>query len=513
MNIYMSMVYHQLQKNHKISYNHKTFLDKTPLKLPMHFTGSLPSPDYLYITDSENLGHMDNHMDRLHILCLGAPSSTSQSARCERITVEDDDPCCDIYSLHNEVSMIFQMYQEWGNALTEIAYGSQDIPKMLRISEKILENPCILIDTDFSYMAYSTNFFTAEKNLILDRADPSSTPLNYVNEFRLDPEFKKLTRKKGVFLYEEHRELGKLLCHNLTYHNRYFARLIMHESHHPINEADKKHLSILAHAIQLIFDTRTESLTFSSRAGNVHQLLETLALENKPVRETDIDRILFGSGWRRDDHYLMIYLKLFASSGITANTAYLCSKIEKMWKGSCTFPHDEGILWLLNLNLYQHSHDYPFYDTFAYFLRESLCQAGISNDYTDIGRTSLFIQQAKTALEIGGQKNPTHWYHYFKDYALDYMFSQCTLQFPAEELCHPAILKLRRHDAENHTEYHRTLKSYLEHKFSVTNTAEALFIHRTTLIHRLKKIQGLCSLDLDDARTVQHLMLSFSLLA
>lgn len=278
-----------------------------------------------------------------------------------------------------------------------------------------------------------------------------------------------------------------MLCHNLTYRNQYFARLIMPESHHPINESDKKHLAFVARCIQTIFDTRTESLVFSDQYRNVQQLLETLVVKNKFVAEPDIDRILNGSEWRRNDQYLVIYLKLLVSSGITANATYLCSKIEKLWKGSCAFSYEEGILWILNLNLYQNSHDYPFYDTFAYFLRESLCQAGISNDYTGIHRTALFVQQAKTALKIGGQKKPTHWYHYFKDYTLDYMLSQCTLQFPAEEICHPAILKLRRHDAENHTEYYTTLKSYLEHKFAVTDTAKALFIHRTTLIHRLKK--------------------------
>ena len=114
-----------------------------------------------------------------------------------------------------------------------LACGSQDIGEMFRVSEKILENPCILVDVNFSYMAYSANFFTAENLSILDREDPSSVPLNYVNEFRLDQEFKKLTRKKGVFLYDAHDKLREMLCHNLTYRGRYFARLIIPAFHHP----------------------------------------------------------------------------------------------------------------------------------------------------------------------------------------------------------------------------------------------------------------------------------------
>ena len=88
------------------------------------------------------------------------------------------------------------------------------------------------------------------------------------------------------------------------------------------------------------------------------------------------------------------------------------------------------------------------------------------------------------------------------------MLSQCTWQFPAQELVHPALLLLSRHDAKNHTEYCRTLKSYLENRFSVTDAADALFIHRTTLLHRLKKIQAFTSLDLEDSDTIFYLNLS-----
>lgn len=511
MKLSMSLLYYQLQKNHQVSYNHNTFPEDAPLKHALYLTGYALSPDYVYITKSESLERMDSSLSGLHILCLGMPSHIWKNSRCHIIAVQDDESFFDIHGLLNETTMVFEMYQEWEDALTQLAYGSQDIREMLRISEKLLENPCILVDSDFSYLAYSTNFFTAENNSIPDHEDLFSLPLKYANEFRMDPKFQKLTRKKGVFSYDEQESLGKILCHNLTYQGKYFARLIMSEFHHPRNEADKIHLSILARYIQIIFDARSKSLTLSDQTGNVHQLLKTLAVENKSVRDLDIDRILNGSEWKRNGHYIVICLKLLVSPSVTVNTTYLCSKIEKIWKGSCAFPYEDGILWILNLNIYQDSHDYPFYDTFPYFLRESLCQAGISNDYFGIGRTNLFVSQAKTALEIGRQKNPTHWYHYFKDCAMDYMLSQCILQFPAEELCHPALLKLSRHDAENHTEYYRTLKSYLENKFSVTATAEALFIHRTTLVHRLKKIQGLCSLDLNNYPTIQHLMISFAL--
>jgi purine catabolism regulator len=51
---------------------------------------------------------------------------------------------------------------------------------------------------------------------------------------------------------------------------------------------------------------------------------------------------------------------------------------------------------------------------------------------------------------------------------------------------------------ENCSEMVRTLESYFENNANVSKTAEALFIHRNTLLYRLKKILSILELDLDN---------------
>ena len=46
-----------------------------------------------------------------------------------------------------------------------------------------------------------------------------------------------------------------------------------------------------------------------------------------------------------------------------------------------------------------------------------------------------------------------------------------------------------------------TLESYFEHNGNMTQTAEALFIHRNTLIYRLERIAEIADLDLDKPET------------
>ncbi len=51
---------------------------------------------------------------------------------------------------------------------------------------------------------------------------------------------------------------------------------------------------------------------------------------------------------------------------------------------------------------------------------------------------------------------------------------------------------------ENCPEIVRTLESYFENNGNVSKTAEALFIHRNTLLYRLEKITSTLELDLNN---------------
>lgn len=54
-------------------------------------------------------------------------------------------------------------------------------------------------------------------------------------------------------------------------------------------------------------------------------------------------------------------------------------------------------------------------------------------------------------------------------------------------------------DSKNASEFLATLRCYLFNNCNLVKTAQALFIHRNTLIYRLNAIKGLLSKDLDDA--------------
>ena len=81
-----------------------------------------------------------------------------------------------------------------------------------------------------------------------------------------------------------------------------------------------------------------------------------------------------------------------------------------------------------------------------------------------------------------------------------------------EDLAHPAMAKLAAIDDAEGTGYIATLRALIQHTFNQMETANALGIHRTTLAYRLRRMQEMTGLDLNDAGQVFHVAVSLKLM-
>ena len=68
------------------------------------------------------------------------------------------------------------------------------------------------------------------------------------------------------------------------------------------------------------------------------------------------------------------------------------------------------------------------------------------------------------------------------------------------------------YDKENDTPYFDTLREYLLKERDIPQTSQTLIIHRTTLLYRLKKIQSLIRINLEDPWQRLYLTLSLWIL-
>ena len=116
------------------------------------------------------------------------------------------------------------------------------------------------------------------------------------------------------------------------------------------------------------------------------------------------------------------------------------------------------------------------------------------------------------ALETAFHLQDHRWVVPFSACALEYMLRNIQTDLCPGHLAAPELLELLDYDRRNGTAYSSTLRMFLINERDIPKTAQALIIHRTTLIYRLKKIQSIISIDLEDPDQRLYLLLSFRLL-
>ena len=129
---------------------------------------------------------------------------------------------------------------------------------------------------------------------------------------------------------------------------------------------------------------------------------------------------------------------------------------------------------------------------------QSTCILGAA--YTDPGKFGQSYQEAKNLIPKKDQlPNPSHKKVLSASTLGIYKFMfHSDNQGEILEYCNSKLDKLEEYDHANGTFLKETLLAYYMNGFNTVKTAEALFIHRNSLMYRLKKIEELLEIELTD---------------
>ena len=86
------------------------------------------------------------------------------------------------------------------------------------------------------------------------------------------------------------------------------------------------------------------------------------------------------------------------------------------------------------------------------------------------------------------------------------------IELPLWTMVSPELLSMIEYDRQKDTQYFETFREYLLNERDIPKTSEKLIIHRTTLLYRLKKIQAMLNVNLEDPWERLYLMLSLWIL-
>lgn len=411
------------------------------------------------------------------------------------ISLLGDDPQVII----NSINEAFAYYNQWEIELAQAALS--DTPEQAIIDAcKDTFGPMFVVDLNFNLLAFSKHYGRGEVN-------------NYRDEYILENK----PSKQTVHAMRERSTLAKLLPHR---HNRrvfndpeaapfshsimvsyldddaLVGQLVISSS----SEFGKEGIQ-LARSVEKALNSIQGKIAPSSASNLVEALFVNL-VEGVPVEAQAHEKLMLLRGWTRPSTFCIV-----CCEPQTAKPEHLRMykiKLSAAVPDTLVVSHGDKLVGLLRCASAE-----VVGRSFKAAAEEMGLSMGVSLLFSDLHEIALRTRQAAQAAALAKDGLlPVVQFQSCALHAITHSFDQ---EF-VESSLHPTVKELIANDSRNSTEYAATLRCFLQNERSYQQTAEALFVHRNTVLYRIQKLQELYAIDLDNPEEREYILLSFRML-
>ncbi|MCL1895540.1 MAG: helix-turn-helix domain-containing protein [Clostridiales bacterium] len=459
-------------------------------------SGSDFLPGSLYIAAEDHLPRRPGIKRDVVLVCIGDSARLSYyKERCCVITIKEErDP----FSVYQRVQSIFDFYDSWNDELFELFRMDEDVQLLLECSRRVFPGPVFVFGSGFNLLAVAENAGedSIERWGISNDSLSQGSMGTFLNESEL------LTDTHDPIVFDM---MGvNTLCVNLFDRNNIYMGCLcidcIQRKYRPGDDALAVYLArILERSIE-----KNPAIPANDHAM-MRQILKDL-IDEAPISPKQ--RLMIDASAQEAGYACVVLRSL--SRNLQLPGSYTCNIFEDNFPDSFSFPHGEDIVGYINLRHFCDK-DGDWHKELTARLVPMLVSlklsAGISNDFKDLHDAKICLRHAVAAIENGVYANPRGVCYFFSDYALMEMVINSLGGLSVETYFPNGLKEIIRHDEESTVGYFQTLKVFLDENMNFAKAADILFIHRSTLVDRMERIERMLGIDLADMNQRLHLQL------
>ena len=423
----------------------------------------------------------------------------------------------DLAGLLEKTQEIYIALLSWDREMAEGVYKAEKETSFFSLAREFLSENYAIIDFDMN-VVYATELYSRTHPLENGRLNTETFQMLITHK-----KFHDVASLTSPFYYLIDEQDVLCYCANIFVDRQYIARLVMElpAGMEKLSPGMEELFSVYAAHVQDMFQYG-KLVPRKHQNDQLHNLCRQMLQGDAPDPDVE-EKTIAKYGWKIADDYLVVVIRFFPEKGwdvqLKTTLPYLAVQLEQQWLGSCAVRSESEIMLILNCGIGLKDASSGGRGTgtayrillqqMAYFVRDNVCQAGVSPVFHSFAELEQGACAAREALRIGMVQSPQLWYHLFDEIRLPYFLQQIQSGLPESMLVHPAVCILEKYDKVHGTELSRTLKAFLESGMNMTRAAENLYIHRTTFCRRMDHIRKLTGLELEDPDTVLTLQLSY----
>ena len=432
-----------------------------------------PTDTYAYITTADCPGKAD------HLLCAG----------------------CDVETLLDRLLLYFDSCKEIQFQIDQLIFRGAGLQELCCLGEKLLGNPVCIHDDWFIMTAMSPGVQAIISPEYVSTSVKGFIPRAILEDFKHDSDYLETYAHRRARLWVGTDGARNSLYVNLWDGAIYRGRLLVFQQQHAFRREDYLMAELLAQRAMSMLE-RQNLEYYQGMDGVVYQLLS-----GELPEPAELDRLLHTLRWSGTDRLACVIIKPQETSETSFLEHALHSELFQIFPDGYILLSGGAQCLILNISRNPISRA-QLHHKLAPVCRDYCLYAGISSPAAGLRDLHLAYCEAEAAVKRAFQLRNEQWILFFSDCALDYLLNCVAPPLMPQNLIAPGLIALKDHDLEKGTQYFETLRAYLLQERDIPKTAQSLIIHRTTLLYRLKKLQPLLGIDLDDPWKRLYLMIS-----
>lgn len=404
------------------------------------------------------------------------------------------------------IQSIFDFYDDWYDNIFE-AISKYDFDKLIDYCYYVFNNPIVLMDANCKVLAISKQYEEDDVDSEwqhLKKYNYSS--INAIKYLRDSSSYGSTLYEQGPKFYNFTSDQLRTNClsSSIYYNELLCGRINILEKDRFLNYGDFQILECVVSLITPYIST----LTLSKDSSSICNIFLSL-INKEDVNIEDYKTQLNYIDWSKDDTYRVCILYKENDSIPKSLLTIYCGIIESNLSYSRVFIKNNYLTVIFNESKISLSKSL---NKLKYIITEAGMKLSISNNFAGLDKLDIYYNQSLYTIRSQSFIQESKDIIYFYNCALDFII-ETTFTEDIIYACHPDIIKLWKYDDKNgNSDKIDTLYTYLINERSVTKTSQLLFLHRNTLIYRIKKIEDQINYDLNDTYTREYMLFSIKVL-
>ncbi|HQE06444.1 MAG TPA: helix-turn-helix domain-containing protein [Tepidanaerobacteraceae bacterium] len=379
------------------------------------------------------------------------------------------------------------------------------IPRIIKKSAEILGNPLVVTDESYDLVGYSSSG-EVDDPIWKAIVESGYCPIDIVKILRYEGFEKQLEREASpLFLTQgEFSKYIRRLVTEIRIGGQLKGYMALLEYEKPITPMDQEILKFVSAVIALEF-AKSDAIA-KARGYLGQELLADLVKGNISSEASAWNRVK-SLDWSLGEYFQVLLIANRENRSIGGEYYDSVQSIALRYIPASKISFSSKFIVILATS---NSKDML---TKALPVLEKFCQQhylciGIGRAYKTLMEIPQSFNEAQKALLLADSIERPGIVHYYDDIAVYDLLAKVKNNYRV----HPGLYRLIEYDKNNGTDYVKTLSVYLRNYKNLSQTAEDLFLHRNTILYRLKKIEEILQASLDNHSLCLQLELGILLL-